>query len=463
MFSQNQSEVKLEWMYKGAQSSVDREDYLLGKSIDKSLEQLNAQEKQQQLGVQQPKNHVEHECIPPSIRDYKEQIGEQVDINAKLQEDPLIAIKKQEEEKRRQFLNNPIQIKKLQKALKMQKNIKKKKRKNSSSESEEDLDIKLAKKLKSLKSSNILHSKSSKTPKKNMLDTILMHKYNELKNQLSQTDLTDILQGKKVKSSSESSSDDDSESSTDKSRKKKSTSDKYKNKFKLGEEKKRRRSSSIEDQRKQTRKNVNRRERTEDAYHLQKKSHRDSSSSSNYYKDRRDPSKKRHSPQQHTSSRNQKHEESFKKKSTEDRKRESSSDSDTDVRKKSWGLIKADGTKIPLSKNSVSKAPPKYDPYKDNKAINYKKREVLTEEEKERRRQEMIQNASWRDKERASNLKVYREIQSQEEMPKNYNPDFLKKELLKSANSSSVESRIKANINNIQRSGKDMSRHFSKR
>lgn len=49
---------------------MDRDDYLLGRPIDKSLEQLNETEKHQQLGVTQPKNHVEHECIPPSIRDY---------------------------------------------------------------------------------------------------------------------------------------------------------------------------------------------------------------------------------------------------------------------------------------------------------------------------------------------------------------------------------------------------------
>lgn len=59
---------------------MDREEYLLGRSVDKTLEQLNEEEKQKQGGIvlPQPKNHVEHECIPPSIRDYKLQVGEQV-------------------------------------------------------------------------------------------------------------------------------------------------------------------------------------------------------------------------------------------------------------------------------------------------------------------------------------------------------------------------------------------------
>lgn len=52
---------------------VDREEYLLGRSVDKTLDVLNAEEKQKQANIvlPQPKNHVEHECIPPSIRDFK--------------------------------------------------------------------------------------------------------------------------------------------------------------------------------------------------------------------------------------------------------------------------------------------------------------------------------------------------------------------------------------------------------
>lgn len=61
---------------------MDREEYLMGRSVDKTLEQLNAEEKQKQnaITLPQPKNHVEHECIPPSIRDYKQQVGEQVNL-----------------------------------------------------------------------------------------------------------------------------------------------------------------------------------------------------------------------------------------------------------------------------------------------------------------------------------------------------------------------------------------------
>lgn len=35
----------MEWMYKGPTALVDREDYLLGRKVDKSFQLLEAQEK----------------------------------------------------------------------------------------------------------------------------------------------------------------------------------------------------------------------------------------------------------------------------------------------------------------------------------------------------------------------------------------------------------------------------------
>ncbi|CAG9840581.1 unnamed protein product [Diabrotica balteata] len=190
---------KLDWMYKGANSHIDQEEYLLGKSVDKSFEQINREEKEKKLGVVPPKNHVEHECIPPSIRDFNKIVHEeQVDLSAKLQEDPLMAIKKQEEEARRQFLQNPIQLKKLQDALKVQeeKKKKKKKKRRNDSDSEDDLDKQIAEKLKHLKGNFSDLPKKKKKSKTKHLDTILMHKFNQLKDKLSQEDMDDILAGK---------------------------------------------------------------------------------------------------------------------------------------------------------------------------------------------------------------------------------------------------------------------------
>lgn len=64
-------EKKLEWMYKGQQELLNREDYLLGRQIDKHFEEQDTVEKQTQMvGITVPINHVEHECIPFSIRSY---------------------------------------------------------------------------------------------------------------------------------------------------------------------------------------------------------------------------------------------------------------------------------------------------------------------------------------------------------------------------------------------------------
>lgn len=66
---------RLEWMYKGAENSLNREDYLIGRSIDKHFEKQDREEKQKEaanlVGVTVPKNHVEHECIPFSIRSFR--------------------------------------------------------------------------------------------------------------------------------------------------------------------------------------------------------------------------------------------------------------------------------------------------------------------------------------------------------------------------------------------------------
>lgn len=66
---------RLEWMYKGAENTLNREDYLTGRSIDKHFEEQDKVERQKDtsnlVGVTVQKNHVEHECIPFSIRAFR--------------------------------------------------------------------------------------------------------------------------------------------------------------------------------------------------------------------------------------------------------------------------------------------------------------------------------------------------------------------------------------------------------
>lgn len=52
-------EKKLDWMYKGPNQMVNREDYLLGRPVDKAFEQMQQAEKETEL-IKAPKNHVEY-------------------------------------------------------------------------------------------------------------------------------------------------------------------------------------------------------------------------------------------------------------------------------------------------------------------------------------------------------------------------------------------------------------------
>lgn len=64
----------------------------------------------------------------------------------------------------------------------------------------------------------------------------------------------------------------------------------------------------------------------------------------------------------------------------------------------------------------------------DRKEAKYrpKAKPSLTEKEKEQRRQEMMANAAWRDKEREKNVKMYREEEKKEIQNNSYNKDFIR-------------------------------------
>jgi len=59
---EKKSEKKLDWMYTGPNQMVNREDYLLGRPIDKAFEQMQQAEKDVELN-RMPKNHVEYGMV----------------------------------------------------------------------------------------------------------------------------------------------------------------------------------------------------------------------------------------------------------------------------------------------------------------------------------------------------------------------------------------------------------------
>ncbi|MPC58919.1 Pre-mRNA-splicing factor CWC25 [Portunus trituberculatus] len=172
-------EEKLDWMYKGPGGHVSREEYLLGRKIDKALEQLERAEAAEEAQEgdppppQQSKSSytIEHEINPESVI-RREQSDIQVDMHRKLMEDPLLLIRKQEEETKRQITNNPVKMKQLQQLINTIKSKKNKRSRrsestdslstSSDSESEDEKRGKRKKKMKKkLKQRQSLSSSSS--------------------------------------------------------------------------------------------------------------------------------------------------------------------------------------------------------------------------------------------------------------------------------------------------------------
>lgn len=91
----------------------------------------------------------------------------------------------------------------------------------------------------------------------------------------------------------------------------------------------------------------------------------------------------------------------------------------------------------------------------------------MTAEEKQQKLDEMQKNAAWRDEERKKNVTKYREDEAKEREEREkavYDKDYINKQLQKAlVTQTSVESRIKANVNNIQRSSGAMDSNFAKR
>lgn len=59
VIEKKKNEKKLDWMYKGPNQMVNREEYLLGKPVDKAFEQMQQAQKDTELN-RMPKNHVEY-------------------------------------------------------------------------------------------------------------------------------------------------------------------------------------------------------------------------------------------------------------------------------------------------------------------------------------------------------------------------------------------------------------------
>ncbi|XP_018399166.1 PREDICTED: pre-mRNA-splicing factor CWC25 homolog [Cyphomyrmex costatus] len=429
---EKKDDTKLDWMYKGPNQAVNREEYLLGRPVDKAFEQMQQAEKDSEMN-RMPKNHVEYECIPPSLRFFSG--SEQVDLARKIQEDPLYAIKKKEMETRNQLLKNPVKLKQLKELLdqqsskdKSEKKKKKKLKERDSSEDEAKLDILLATKYKQLKDDisekDLL--KSMKKMKHKRVKKSKKHRDSDSEETDSNDDI--YVKEKRHKRRKQKKNRSDSDNSTD--------SDNSKNITKCETENKEynrkylRNDTKLDDIKKQDRK----RKLSEDRnskYERSQKYREDKNEKRQYDSKQRDYSRNKYN----------------------DRRRYS---------------VEKETTTFNSGRTSAIKSTSNTDhiKFKDRKEDKYrlKARSSLTEEEKEQRRKEMMANAVWRDKEREKNVKMYREQEKKEEQNITLNnKDFIRKQLVVATEVGTVASRIKANINNIQRSGRAMDTNFAKR
>ncbi|KAH8019704.1 hypothetical protein HPB51_021026 [Rhipicephalus microplus] len=108
-YAENKGVVKkkqerLDWMYQGVAGLVDREQYLLGRKVDKNFEIM----KKEEDGVED-KNEDQQ---PGSIFTMAP-TNAAVDLENKIREDPLFAIKKQEMKTKKTLLSNPVKMKHL--------------------------------------------------------------------------------------------------------------------------------------------------------------------------------------------------------------------------------------------------------------------------------------------------------------------------------------------------------------
>ncbi|PWA29352.1 hypothetical protein CCH79_00014034, partial [Gambusia affinis] len=138
---------RLDWMYQGPAGQVSRDEYLLGRPIDK---QITDQYEEPESGPS-----AETGLLPGSIFNLTTPASG-LDLAAKIREDPLFQIRKREEEKKREVLTNPVKMKKIKEMLRqnLDKKDKKKKRKKEKKEKRGDKEKKKEKKHKRRTSSS---------------------------------------------------------------------------------------------------------------------------------------------------------------------------------------------------------------------------------------------------------------------------------------------------------------------
>ncbi|XP_066485090.1 pre-mRNA-splicing factor CWC25 homolog [Tiliqua scincoides] len=337
---------KLDWMYQGPGGMVNRDEYLMGRPVDKYVfESMEDKEG----GCSSETGLLPGSIFAPTGA------NSALDMASKIREDPLFMIRKREEEKKREVLNNPVKMKKIKELLqsslekkkkKKEKKKKHKKHRHHSPSSSEDEQIKARSRKKIDNSSS--ESFHPKMPGYGLQirdashERMFSHKTQQGSESKSHCLSPQTHSGKKITYEAESSSC------------------------------------------------------------------------------RRSKSPHRHNKQYNTKE---------QKAKTRDRN-----------------------------------SPPKKEGYRRQYPSGYSRK--LSAEELERKRQEMMENAKWREEERANNVSRHRKEEEREralEKLDNRDGKFIHHIKLESASTSSLEDRVKRNIHSIQRTNAALEKNFMQR
>lgn len=350
-------EEKLDWMYQGPGGMVNRDEYLLGRPIDKYVfEKMEERE----AGCSSETGLLPGSIFAPSGA------NSLLDMASKIREDPLFIIRKKEEEKKREVLNNPVKMKKIKELLQMSLEKKEKKKKKEKRRKHKK---RRRRSCSSGRSSSEDERGQARSQKKMANSFPVLSKVPGYGLQVRDSDRNQGLQGS------------------------------------LGEPR------AI--------KNHSRSRSSSPPRHVSKKSTKEERP-----RDRRSrsPGRRSRSPRpskQHTSKVNRK------------------------------------------ERDSPS---PKKEVYQRRHASGYTRK--LSAEELERKRQEMMENAKWREEERLSTLKRHAKEDEREHRLERLDSrpgKFIHRMKLESASTSSLEDRVKRNIHSLQRTSAALEKNFMRR
>lgn len=452
--SKQAEEGKLSWMYK---NKVDDEEYLLGRRIDKSA-----------LNDPEPTTQNTPGALFTEVMTRRSEM----DMQVKMREDPLYAIRKKEEETRRRLLEHPIKMKQLQKTIEQQKaekkhkdKKKKKKKKHKKNESSDDDDDDLLQQYLSIvnrkKSAENQSQQEPRSPR--MAEDKPQHSSGKSHNaKHSQQMSCSDRDGNKIQHSHCRSPDRNTRN--DSHRKKTHHSDR----------------STDDSKRKLSRQSPDDlvRDKSKRNYSDQSRVNLDRDGTDNKRRrladsDRRHSGDSRNSHSKHRSKDLDRRLSSEPEKDVTDTVHRSAEDKRPDNGEAvvaGYGLIVSSRAAAAAADKSKRLTPvmPASQPSTKNDAQPSQKppKKKLTEDEMAAKRTEMLQNARNRDEQRIQNVKRYREDDKRDRMraeKSRVTGGFVQPMMVQHASESSVEDRIKRNVYNVQRTSAQLDQNFARR